>query len=502
MKTDFKRNITLYRVYWSCLFLIICMSGSCSKTNSEEGVEKEEEIENVINEETEYAILLKNDYTSEVSDKLLGFNVIYPHEKDAIWADGQIAEYLKNVNVGFIRYPGGTVCSFYHWNALTGEGWADGWDPENQDPPNASSEFMDIDEYINLVRITGATPLIGINVSSGWRWDREEDGIKEALDLMQYCRDKNFNVEYWYLDNEPYQHDSNGGAKSPEIYATLLNTYAQQMKAFDPDIKIVANWKAYFSDKRPEYQKLIQLAGANIDVIDIHWYWSWNDLSWEKWLSKTPMEQWTGFSYAQDIAYFRQMVKDMGYPDIKLASFEWNLGPIRSGSNYTASKAALTQAEMLLQYIQGGLDFAVFWPIHWPGNSSIDIRSFVIPSSGNLANPNYELFQFIGKLQGGKLGQIEISQPAQHLVPVAVANVETDTLRVCVLNKNSSRIISEVNIAEFPGFELKNAQEYEVTDNGYSYRLGDVERLQSEDANVVKWVSKSFSLTMLTFGKT
>jgi len=448
--------------------------------------------------ESEYTISPDKNKTSPVSNKLLGFNLIYPHETNAIWQDGKIARYLKEVNVAFLRYPGGTVCSYYHWNALTGEGWKDSWDPVNPVTPKASSEFMDIDEYITLVKATGASPLVGINMSSGWRWNRKNDGISEALALMQYCKDKNFKVEYWYLDNEPYAQDSNGGTKTPEEYAGLINIYVPAMKAFDPNIRIVANWNAGFNNKRSEYEKLIQLAGANIDVIDAHWYWSWNDASWEKWLEKTPMQQWTGFTYSEDIAYFRQMVKELGYPNIKLASFEWNSGPTKSGS-YTASQMAFTQAEMLMQFISGGLDYAVFWPIHWPDESS-KIRSFVNTST-NAANPNYQLFKFIGKMQGGKLCETQIIKTGKDMVSVAVMDADQKILRICILNKNSKGQVTDIRLDKFPEMRFKEAHIYTVNSDGSNYSLKNVELLKMNKSNVTKFLSKSISLTMLTFEK-
>src|SRR5690606_26011983 len=99
-----------------------------------------------------------------------------------------------------------------------------------------------------------------------------------------YCKSRNFEVRYWYLDNEPYQHDSNGGSKTPEQYADLINAYVPVMKSVDPDIKIIANWNAGYRNKRGEHERLIKRAGENIDILDVHWYWSWSDTSWEKWL--------------------------------------------------------------------------------------------------------------------------------------------------------------------------------------------------------------------------
>jgi alpha-L-arabinofuranosidase len=448
---------------------------------------------------SEYAISPDKNQSTSVSNLLMGFNLIYPHEKDEIWKDGKIAGYFSDVDVAFLRYPGGTVCSYYHWNALSGEGWKDSWDPQNPVTLKASTEFMDIDEYISLVKTSGATPLVGINMSSGWRWNRKEDGLREAIALMQYCREKEFHVEYWYLDNEPYQEDSNGGAKTAEQYAGLINTYVPAMKAVDPDIKIVANWNAGFKNKRAEYDRLITMAGANIDIVDAHWYWSWNDASWEKWLEKTPMVQWTGYSYESDIQYFRLMVKDLGYPDIKLASFEWNTGPVKLGNSLTASRVALVHAEMMMQFFSGGLDYAVLWPVHWPDEAS-KTRSFVNTST-NAANPNYHLFKFLGKMQGGEFTELQITGNVRDMVSLAVLDAGSKTLRICVLNKNNEDRVTDIRMDKFPAMSLREAQMYIVSPDGSKYFTDNVKVLKSEQAEIIRFKSKSISLTMLTFAE-
>lgn len=476
------------------MLLLSSFVAKCAKDEAPGNTNHEETIR-----ESEFAFSLDKTKAIPVSDKLLGFNVIYPHEKNAIWQDGKIAGYLKDVNVAFIRYPGGTVCSYYHWNALTGEGWKDSWDATNPSPQKSPSEYMDIDEYMALVKATGATPLVGINMSSGWRWNRKDDGIKEAIALMQYCKDKNFDVKYWFLDNEPYQHDSNGGAKTAEEYAALINTYTPAMKAFDPTIKTVANWNSGFKNKRAEYEKLIGIAGANIDIIDAHWYWSWSDVSWEKWLEKTPMAQWTGYTYEADIQYFRQMVKDLGYPNIKLASFEWNTGPTKSGSTLTAGRAAFAQAEMMMQFISGGLDYAVFWPIHWPDEPS-KARSFVNTST-NAANPNYHLFKFLGKMQGGTCIGSQIIKTGEKMVAIAVQESDKNTIRIGVLNKSSKDVVTDIQLTQFPGMVLGEAQTYTVTSDGSNYSLEKTALLKSEKADISKFLSKGISFTMLTFRK-
>ena len=53
-----------------------------------------------------------------ISPDLMGTNLLYAFERDAAWQDGQIVADLKELGVGFLRYPGGAVTSQYHWNDM------------------------------------------------------------------------------------------------------------------------------------------------------------------------------------------------------------------------------------------------------------------------------------------------------------------------------------------------------------------------------------------------
>jgi len=115
--------------------------------------------------------------------------------------------------------------------------------------------------------------MLGINMSSGMEWDREADGLNEAVALVKYCQANNFDVKCFYLDNEPY-HEGNGYNKDlagngGEWTAT---TYADSIRKYIPDAKLFANWKEHLRDNRSDYTTLINIAGDNIDYIDVHWY--------------------------------------------------------------------------------------------------------------------------------------------------------------------------------------------------------------------------------------
>lgn len=431
-------------------------------------------IKETLTVEDTFSLIIKEKVTRKVSNLLLGFNVVYPHESDKIWANGKIQGYLREVKTGLIRYPGGTVTSFYHWNALSGNGWADSFDPEYKLGNRPESEFMDVDEYMELIRQTGSEPLMGINVSSARRWGKIDEGIAEALALMKYCRENNFRVKYWFIDNEPYQPDGNGGRKTPEEYAALINLFVPAMKCYDPGIEIIANWNAGFANKRAEYEKLIKLAGKNIDIMDVHWYWGWKQSDqMNKWLSESPMQLWTKNSYINEIADFRKMAADFGFPGMKLASFEWNIGPSDAVENSpTDHQCALMQSEMLMQYMLGGLDMAVFWPIHWP-DKNFGRRGF-IDATDNSALPNLAIFKFMGRLQGNSL--LETAPAVQSADGLWLAGLDEtrDTLRICFLNKKPGDIRVEIGSSMLNAMEVDDVTCYMLENGGKNSRLAKI----------------------------
>lgn len=434
-------------------------------------------------------------FQHKISEYLVGFNVIYPHEKDIFWENGKITGFLTDIGTSLIRYPGGTVTSFYHWDSLSGNGWADSWDPANSLTQNPGSEYMDIDEFMKLIRRTGATPMLGINMSSGWKWDRIDDGINEALALMKYCHEKKFDVKFWYLDNEPYQHDSNGGAKTPKEYAELINKFAPRMKNFKPDIKIIANWNAGFSIKRNEYEILLREAGKNIDIIDAHWYWAWQQPDQAaQWLAKTPMERWTKDTYMEEIAMFRKLTKELGFQHIKLASLEWNAGP-DADNKLNPSQSAMIQAEMLMQYVIGGLDMAAFWPIHWPDTKQWKVRGLINTENFSV-NPNFPILQFFGELQGSWL--LNTNQQTQIPNTLFFACIDDGNLiKLAFLNKNLNKVKAEINLSHFRELKVLNAETIIISNNGSENKIHKLKKLNIS-AHKIKFTSDPLAFTMLT----
>ncbi len=70
-----------------------------------------------------------NNIIRDISPMLIGYNMSYYHDTDALWADGNIANYLSQLDTGILRYPGGEETSYFHWEYPGADGYHDIWEP-------------------------------------------------------------------------------------------------------------------------------------------------------------------------------------------------------------------------------------------------------------------------------------------------------------------------------------------------------------------------------------
>jgi hypothetical protein len=450
------------------------------------------------------------DIKGDISTMLTGVNMNFDDDTDEIWADGSIAGYLIDVKAGILRYPGGAKTGYYHWQYPYVPKYIDAWSPlEDPNDYISNTSHMDVDEYIASCRIIGAEPLLGINIESGKRETRIADSIAEAADLVTYCNVTNdYNVVYWYLDNEPYY----VGMDVVE-YTGYVKQFGAAMRAVDANIKLVVNWEnklgveSYWSD----WEYLIEEANEYVDVADLHWYWAWEYCTWDLWLSDNPMivREWCGDcpgsryygpSYVEEIRQFHEKIKDVNGVsyDIKLAALEWNLG--NSGSfTFSRFQNALIHAEMLGQYIAGGLDMATMWPLSWAGDIGSNFRA-IIDQENHRPTPSFYVF----KLYSNALGQQLItSQTSQvYIRPVSALSQDGNTLWVFLLNKSADgqavRAILDIN-----GFSMVGAEAIALTTADLSSDVAGLQKIVIGPSGNGQWecVLPPYSLTMLTFHK-
>jgi len=412
-----------------------------------------------------------NDISHTVHPMIQGQGLVYSMEADDIYADGSMAQLYKDIGAGFLRWPGGTVSTMYHWNDLTGVGWVDQWNPSYNTSSNQSpSQYMDLDEYIILSNAAGTKPMLGINLSSGMEWDRQAEALQEAIDMIEYCQTQNFDVKYFYLDNETY-HSGNGYNKdkdndgehwTPQSYAQQINIYAAEIKKLVPNAKIIANWEQHFKNHVSAYTTLINGAGDNIDYIDVHYYWKWGVATWDAWKEKTPMEnetQWyDGGTYVEEIKYFNKMVADLGKPHIKLASLEWNIAPGDHNTNpdHPPFKTALMASEMQMQFIQGGLELASMWTTQWPGSASGEFQVLVNSDDNNTPNPMAKVFELYKHAIGGDV--VSSSSTDNQIMTTTVR--KDNKAFVYLLNKKDSAEEAQFTIEGYDILQVNQAKAF------------------------------------------
>ena len=149
----------------------------------------------------------------------------------------QAIDYLREVGVPVLRWPGGCFADDYHWR--------DGIGPVERRPKRVNIHWggyvednsFGTHEFIGLCRLIGAEPYLAGNVGSG--------SPEELRDWVEYCnmpaqstlaeeRARNgspdpFKVKYWGVGNENW---GCGGNMRPERYSDLYRNFGGYVREF------------------------------------------------------------------------------------------------------------------------------------------------------------------------------------------------------------------------------------------------------------------------------
>ncbi|MCC2683947.1 MAG: hypothetical protein K0R75_846 [Paenibacillaceae bacterium] len=150
------------------------------------------------------------------------------------FTDQNVIDTTKALDLGWIRWPGGTNTNFFNWKTgLT--------DTEYMGQVYTKTkqyyQFMDfykqqratqiperLSDFNDFLQKVGAKTVITINVL---------DTVEKVSDLAKFVKDNNIPVLYWELTNEPYHYTNN-----PSLYADV-NDYLDKMKPYSDAIKSI-----------------------------------------------------------------------------------------------------------------------------------------------------------------------------------------------------------------------------------------------------------------------
>ena len=195
---------------------------------------------------------------------------------------GDVVELVKELNIPYVRYPGGNFVSAYNWE--------DGIGPRDQRPVRldlawhtSDNNSVGVHEFIDWCDTVGTKPMLAINLGSR--------GLDEARNFVEYVngplgsywgdlRKKHghaepFGVDLWCLGNEmdgPWQ----VGHKTADEYGRLANEVAKTLRAFDKNLELIVCGSSNSDMKTyPEWERIVlEHTYESVDHISLHMYFA------------------------------------------------------------------------------------------------------------------------------------------------------------------------------------------------------------------------------------
>jgi len=186
-------------------------------------------------------------------------------------------EYLRELGVPVLRWPGGCYADDYHWR--------DGIGPAAQRPKRVNIHWggyvedgsFGTHEFVGLCRLIGAEPYLAGNVGSGTP--------EELRNWVEYCNMPNgstlaeerarngspepFKVRYWGVGNESW---GCGGWMKPEVYADHYRRFSVYIRKYgDTEPMLIASGPSG-NDARWTRGFMDRLDGAIPGGISMHYY--------------------------------------------------------------------------------------------------------------------------------------------------------------------------------------------------------------------------------------
>lgn len=368
-----------------------------------------------------------------ISDYLVGMHSVYSFEPDAFYADGSYASWMKTTGINTMRYPGGTVVKYWDWENPTGDLKLDSWDPKwNPKKQKKPEEWFGLDEYIAVVKQSGITPLLGVNITSGYQFNRVEESIERAVKMVKHVKDAGLGGAFWYLGNE----GKNGGLESE---AKLFVQHAKAMKAVDPEIKCMFNQ----NHLTPSYlKKYLAIAGDYIDIVETHGKWPYGGApkgyepgTYEEWQVESPLRDRKNSNrvWRDQIPLLQKAAEEAGYPNIKFANNEYGIGKGPNVLGFDRYSKSLLVIDMLQEFFIGNWYMACYWS---------QLRSSSEESVRSSARENYRFnamrfgFELLAKAQGGAM--LEMTHLKGNQSVYGFAAKKGDEYLVYILNKSDN----------------------------------------------------------------
>ena len=177
--------------------------------------------------------------TRPLRQALYGFNTNMI-SGDYGYLDPDFVELTKALAPKTLRFPGGTVGNFYHWEV------GGFFEAEMTSTLNLKLNRRNkgnyaklqkrregkilFDDFMQLCNTLDITPIVVVNLWTG--------SPEKSAAWVRYAKNKGYQIEHWELGNEYYLPHYLNKYPTAKTYITEAKKHAAAMKAVNPDIKV------------------------------------------------------------------------------------------------------------------------------------------------------------------------------------------------------------------------------------------------------------------------
>lgn len=224
---DMKANQKISSSILLCIWGVFCLLCGGAVIAQDVAVTVSIDAEQIVGEVSPYALGINHGPWSEVSLQM----------QDALGA----------LELTFLRWPGGN--------------WGDRY----------NITHSQIDLYMLQANQWTAVPSVHVRLEGGTP--------EQAAELVQYANvEKDYNIEYWYIGNEPNLFDDYDSQR----FSAEWREFALAMRAVDPTIKLIGPEVSQFPDRESDdpnmamrddwIRTFLEVNGDLVDIVSVHRY--------------------------------------------------------------------------------------------------------------------------------------------------------------------------------------------------------------------------------------
>ncbi len=295
-----------------------------------------------------------------------------------------------------------------------------------------------------------------------------EGTLEQAVELMQMFDDKDMDVAFWSIGNEPnlFAARNNEEHWNTEYYNARWREFAVAMKAYDPGIKLVgpnlSQFTAYETQNpkdeagRDWMREFLKANGDMVDNISFHRYPFGGSPSIEE--VRPTSEEWDA-----TIPYLREIISEETGRDIPVSIMEVNTNwsHAQGGEGTPDSHFnAIWWADSLGRIINQDVDMVAFFTLSHNDGTSLLGRSEMRPTFFV-----YKLYQQFGS---EKL----FADSGVENVSVFAAQRQDGAVTLIVVNRGDEAVSVPLNMANYAGGDTAELHRFDVEHQAEN--MGDV----------------------------